>query len=52
MPAGSFFVEQDGNSVMVSGGDPVIPFSKLYYTVFEATGHTFPGRDPEDVVLE
>lgn len=51
MPAGSFFVEKDGQSIMVPGGEPTIPFSLLNYTVSEATGWTADGFDPDDAVL-
>jgi len=47
MPAGSFFVEQDGKSVMVPGGEPTIPLSVLGNIAYDHTGWTAPGFEPE-----
>lgn len=38
MPAGSFFIEQDGVSVMVAGGELLPPFNQIAYVVGEHTG--------------
>jgi len=51
MPASSFFLEKDGVSIRVLGGEPTIPFSLLNYTVSEATGWSADGFYPDDAVL-
>lgn len=38
MPAGSFFIEKDGLSVMVEGGEILPPFSVITETAGEVTG--------------